>query len=150
MTTGIEQDSLNRYILVIEDNPNHAQQIEAALTACSLQYQVKTIADGGQALDFLRRSGVYGEAPRPDLVLLNLNLSNADGKTVLLELKADPLLRRLPIVILTTSDDNTEVFKCYELQGNCYVIKSGDLEQLGAIVRRIEEFWLRIVTLPTK
>lgn len=137
-------------ILVLEGNPDHTRLIEDALNHNSVERQIVALADGIQAMDFLHRRGEYVDAPRPDLILLNLNLPGKDGKEILAEIKADMQLRRIPIVVLTTCASVEDVFRSYELQGNCYVIKSSDLSQLFGLVKRIEEFWLGIVTLPVE
>jgi two-component system, chemotaxis family, response regulator Rcp1 len=136
------------FILVIEPNPDHAQQIQAALNENVGRYHIQTMIDGSQALDFLHQRSIYADAPRPDLILLNLNLPDRDGQEILAELKVDPHLKRIPIVVLTTSANPNDILRTYHLQGNCYVIKSDDLPQLLATVKRVEEFWLGIVTLP--
>lgn len=135
-------------ILVVEDNPTHTQQIEAALNESLVNHRIVAIADGNDTLDFLHRRGSYQDAHRPDLILLDLNLPGKNGKEILTDLKNDPNLRRIPVVVLTTSDRETDILNSYSLQGNCYVIKSNDMDQLFQIVKRIEEFWLGIVTLP--
>jgi len=106
------------------------------------------VASSTQAMNFLHRRGEYGEAFRPDLILLDWDLPAGNGEAMLAEIKADPQLRRIPIVVLTLSDSAERILRSYTLQGNCYVIKSLDLDQLFQIVKRIEEFWLEIVTLP--
>ncbi len=137
-------------ILVIESNPDHARLIETALTQNAPQRQVISVVDGTQAINFLRRREAYQDVGRPDLILLDLNLPGQDGKEILTEIKTDSQLKRIPIVVLTTSDREEDILKAYSLQGNCYVVKSSDLEQLFQIVKRIEEFWLKIVTLPVE
>ncbi len=136
------------FILVIESNPDHAQQIQTALNENVGRYHIQTVVDGCQASDFLHQRSSYADAPRPDLILLDLNLPDRDGQEMLAELKSDPHLKRIPIVVLTTSANPDDIFRTYHLQGNCYVIKSDDLPQLIATVKRVEEFWLGIVTLP--
>lgn len=144
----MEESTTERLILIIENNVNHAQLIETIISNHSTRYQTRVIANGVEAMQFLHRQGEYEEAPRPHLILLDLNLPQRDGREILAEIKADLALKRIPIVILTTSGNEEDVFKSYHLQGNCYVIKAQDLEQLATIVKRIEEFWLEIVTLP--
>ena len=146
----MEESSAERLILVVQDNPDHSRLIEEALNEKTGRYQIIAIADGVEAMDFLHRQGNYADATRPDLILLDLNLPGKDGKELLAEIKADPQLRRIPIVVLTICADEEDIFRSYALQGNCYVIKSSDLEQLFQIVKRIEEFWLEIVTLPVE
>ncbi len=144
----MEESPAQRLILVVEDSPDHAHLIKDALDEQSGRYQIVALADGIQAMDFLHRQGNYADATRPDLILLDLSLQGKDGKELLAEIKADSQLRRIPIVVLTLSDQEEDIFTSYALQGNCYVIKSSDLEQLFQTVKRIEEFWLGIVTLP--
>lgn len=143
----MKESTAERLILVVEDNLDHVRIITDAF-AENPKYQIVAIADGAQALEFLHRKGEYTTALRPDLILLDLNLPKKDGQAVLAEIKADPQLRRIPVVVLTLSADEEDVLKTYELQGNSYVIKSCDFEQLSQIVKRIEAFWLEIVTLP--
>jgi chemotaxis family two-component system response regulator Rcp1 len=137
-------------ILVIESNPDHVRLIQTALTQNSPQRQVISVGNGTQAINFLRRCGADKEVSRPDLILLDLNLPEQDGKEILMEIKTDAQLKRIPIVVLATSDSEEDIFRTYALQGNCYVIKSSDLDQLFQIVKRIEQFWLGIVTLPVE
>jgi chemotaxis family two-component system response regulator Rcp1 len=146
----MEAHSTQRLVLIVEDNPEHARLIQTAFEQNAGGPQMVAIADGNQALDFLHRRGSYSNAPRPDLILLDLNLPGRNGQEVLSEIKADSQLKRIPIIVLTASASETDIFRTYALQGNCYVIKSSDLEQLFQIVRRIEEFWLGIVTLPVE
>lgn len=140
-----------RLILVIEENPQHAQLIQAALQADGEPHQLVVLNDE-EAIEFLHKQGKYSNASRPDLILLNLNasgnLSNQKGQEILADVKADPQLRRIPIIVLTTSDDEADILSSYALQGNCYVIKSVDLDQLSKAIKRIKAFWLGIVTLP--
>ncbi len=147
---NMEESSTERLILVVQDNPDHSRLIEEALNEKTGRHQIVAIADGAEAMDFLHRQGNYANATRPDLILLDLNLPGKDGKELLAEIKADPQLRRIPIVVLTICANEEDIFRSYALQGNCYVIKSSDLEQLFQIVKRIEEFWLEIVTLPVE
>jgi two-component system, chemotaxis family, response regulator Rcp1 len=144
----MEENASEKVILVIEHNQNHAQLIQAVLKEESLQNQVIVIEDGIQAMEYLQQTGAYAKATRPDLILLDLHLPGKSGREVLTELKANPILKRIPIVILATSDDEDDIFASYEFQGNCYVVKSLDLNRLAAIVQRIKDFWLGIVTLP--
>lgn len=144
----MDEGITERLVLVIEDDRDHAELIKHTLNAHSTHYQVVVVSDSTHAMQFLRQTGDYVDAPRPNLILLNLDLPKKDGRAFLAEIKADIKLKRIPIVILTASNDEQDVFAAYELQGNCYVIKTEDVNQLSAIVQRIEEFWLGIVTLP--
>lgn len=144
----MEELPIKRLILVVEDNSDHARLIERALSKRGLQRQIVVMPDGEQAMQFLHRQGAYSDAPRPDLILLDLNLPGKTGIDMLGEIKRDADLKRIPIIILTLSRSESDILRSYELQGNCYVVKSTDSEQLFQIVKRIEEFWLGIVTLP--
>ncbi len=147
---NMEESPAERLILVVQDNPEHTDLIKAALNENSGRRKIVAISDGLQALDFLHRRGNYADARRPDLILMDLNLPEKDGRELLAEIKADQQLRRIPIVVLTISANEEDIFRSYALQGNCYVVKSCDLEQLFQLVKRIEEFWLGIVTLPVE
>ncbi len=147
---NMEESLAERLILVVQDNPEHTDLIKAALNENSGRRKIVAISDGLQALDFLHRRGNYADARRPDLILMDLNLPEKDGRELLAEIKADQQLRRIPIVVLTISANEEDIFRSYALQGNCYVVKSCDLEQLFQLVKRIEEFWLGIVTLPVE
>jgi chemotaxis family two-component system response regulator Rcp1 len=148
--TPMEATPTERCILVVEHNFDHAQQIQNAFHGSFSPHRLVAIASGEEAMDFLHRRGNYTNAPRPDLVLLDLNLPDRDGRMVLADIKGSPALRRIPVVVLTLSDSDEDIVSAYSLQGNCYVVKSSDLNQLFHIVKRIEEFWLGIVTLPTE
>lgn len=146
----IQESMEERLILVLEDNPDHARLIVEVLGGGSVDHRIVTIADGPQAMDFLHQQGDYAGFPRPDLIILDLNLSGKQGQNVLAEVKTNPRLKRIPIIVLSLSAEKADIFKTYSLQGNCYVIKPSDLEQLAQIVQRIQEFWLGIVTLPVE
>lgn len=135
-------------ILLVEDNPGDQRLTREALNEGKIRNTLHIVEDGVEALAFLRREGKYADAPRPDLILLDLNLPKKDGREVLAELKADPVLRRIPVVILTTSQAERDIVATYDLQANCYVTKPVDLEQFIHVVQSIEEFWFSVVTLP--
>uniref|UniRef100_A0A7C4GAU2 Response regulator n=1 Tax=candidate division WOR-3 bacterium TaxID=2052148 RepID=A0A7C4GAU2_UNCW3 len=135
-------------ILLIEDNPGDARLTREALHEAKMRNNLTVVSDGEEALSFLRREGQYHNAPRPDIILLDLNLPKMDGREVLAQIKADPDLRRIPVVILTTSKAEEDVLKTYDLHANCYVAKPVGFEQFVDVVRSIENFWLSIVTLP--
>ena len=135
-------------ILLVEDNPGDADLAREALENGKLANNLHVLDDGEKAMAFLRREGAYGAAPRPDLVLLDLNLPKKDGREVLAEIKADPNLKRIPVVILTTSKAEEDVLRSYNLHANCYVTKPIDLGQFLKVVKSIEDFWLTIVALP--
>lgn len=135
-------------ILLVEDNAADAELTREALADSKLLSRLHLVRDGVEALAFLRREGEYADVPRPDLVLLDLNLPRKDGRAVLTEIKADPNLRLIPVVVLTSSQAEQDVASAYELNANCYVTKPVDLEQFLTIVRSIEQFWLTVVKLP--
>lgn len=137
-----------RSILLIEADLDRAKLIMEVLGSSEIECCIVAIANGIEAIDFLLRQGIYENAARPDLILLELNLPDKDGRELLAEIKANPDLRRIPIVVLTTAASEADILNTYALQGNSHVVKSDDLDRLAAIVRRIEEFWLGIVTLP--
>lgn len=143
----MEMGTTTRHILVVDGHADHVHTVEAVLGNQS-QYRVWAIATGPHAIAYLRRQGDYSEAPRPELILLDLSLPDREGWQVLAEIKADDHLRRIPIIIFTLSDNPDDIFNSYMQQGNCYVIKSSEMDQLAAIVQRIKDFWLEIVTLP--
>jgi CheY-like chemotaxis protein len=137
-------------ILLVEDSPSDADLTVEALSDGGVLNNLHWIEDGVEALAFLRRQGKYSDAPRPDLILLDLNLPKKDGRQVLAEIKADPQLRLIPVVILTTSAAERDILKTYELNANCYVTKPMDLEQFFSVVKLIEMFWLAVVKLPSE
>lgn len=135
-------------ILLVEDNPGDARLTMEALREAKMRNNLSVVRDGVEAMAFLRREGVYSKAPRPDIVLLDLNLPKMDGREVLAQVKADPELRRIPVVVLTTSRAEEDILRTYDLHANCYVSKPVGFEQFMDVVRSIESFWLSIVTLP--
>ena len=135
-------------ILLVEDNPGDVRLTREALNGAKLRNQLHVIADGMEAMAYLRREGHYAQAVRPDLILLDLNLPKKDGREVLADIKSDPSLKRIPVVILTTSQAEQDILRTYDLHANCYVSKPVDLEQFIGVVKEIEEFWLTIVKLP--
>lgn len=137
-------------ILLIEDNPGDVRLTQEALSEGKVCNHLSVVEDGAKALDFLCRRGSYAEAPRPDLILLDLNLPRKDGREVLAEIKADASLRSIPVVVLTTSEADEDVVKAYDLQVNCYITKPIDLSQFLKVVKAIEDFWLTIVKLPRR
>ncbi len=136
-------------ILLVEDNPGDADLVHEALEQSRSINTIHLATDGEMALKFLRREQPFSGADRPDLILLDLNLPKKDGWEVLAEIKTDPLLKTIPVVIFTTSKAEEDVRKAYQLQANCYVPKPFDFNQLVQVVRGIEHFWLSIVLLPT-
>jgi two-component system, chemotaxis family, response regulator Rcp1 len=135
-------------ILLVEDSPADVDLTREALEDAKVRNNLSVVADGVEALAFLRREGRYADAPHPDLILLDLNLPRKDGREVLAEIKADSKLRRIPVVILTTSEAEQDIVASYNLHANCYVSKPVDLEQFIRVVKSIEDFWLAIVKLP--
>jgi CheY-like chemotaxis protein len=137
-------------ILMVEDNPGDVRLTVEALKEGKVRNNFHTVEDGVKALAFLRRQGPYAAAPRPDLVLLDLNLPKKNGREVLAEIKQDPELKRIPVVILTVSQAEQDILKSYNLHANCYITKPVDLEQFLEVVRSIENFWLMVATLPPR
>lgn len=136
-------------ILLVEDNPGDVRLTIEALRESKVRNSLTVARDGVEALAILRREGDFAAAHRPDLILLDLNLPRKDGREVLAEIKADPMLGSIPVVILTTSRAEQDVLRSYELKANCYITKPVDLEQFITVVKSIEDFWLTIVTLPS-
>lgn len=135
-------------ILLVEDNRAEARLAREALTEARVAHRLHIVRDGVGALDFLRRTGVYRNAPRPDLVLLDLNLPLKDGREVLREIKMDENLRCIPVVILTTSNAEDDITQAYDLQANCYIVKPMDMEGLVRVVKSIHGFWLSMLKMP--
>lgn len=147
---SVEAEETHKTIFLVEDNKADIRLIQEALKNCSLPHQVVTVRDGMDAMAYLRQEGEYADAPRPDLILLDLNLPKKDGREVLAEIKADPRLRRIPVVVLTTSKNEDDISQSYDLHVNSYITKSRNLSQLFKIVKGIEEYWLGTVTLPSQ
>lgn len=145
----VETGERPKIIFLVEDNKADIRLIEEALKDSSVPHQVVTVRNGMDAMAYLRQEGEYANALRPDLILLDLNLPRKDGREVLAEIKADSTLKRIPVVVLTTSKNEEDIFHSYELHVNCYITKSRNLNDLFKIVRGIEEFWLATVTLPS-
>jgi two-component system, chemotaxis family, response regulator Rcp1 len=135
-------------ILLVEDNPGDVRLAQEALHDAKMSNNLNVVADGVEALAYLRREGQHAKAPRPDLVLLDLNLPKKDGREVLQEVKEDPDLRTIPVVVLTTSDAEADVIRSYELHANAYVRKPVDFDAFIEVVRTIEDFWFMVVKLP--
>ena len=138
--------SLN--ILLVEDNPGDIRLTREALRDARIANTVWTAQDGEDAMDFLRQAGVHQDAPRPDLVLLDLNLPKKDGREVLQEIKTDPALQRIPVIVLTTSSADRDVLLSYDLHANCYIKKPIEFDEFMTAIRGIENFWFTIVRLP--
>lgn len=135
-------------ILLVEDNPGDVRLTREVLKEGKPLINLRAVEDGVEALAFLRREGKYADAPRPDLILLDLNLPKKDGREVLAVIKADEHLRRIPVVVLTVSQAEEDILKSYNLNANCYISKPVDLDQFIKVVKSIEDFWLTIVKLP--
>jgi CheY-like chemotaxis protein len=135
-------------ILMVEDNPGDARLTEEALKESKVYTNLEHVRDGVEAMEFLRKEGRFGDAPTPDIILLDLNLPRKDGRQVLAELKAIPRLKNIPVVVLTTSEAEQDIVKSYELHANCYITKPVDLDKFVEIIHGIENFWLSIVKLP--
>jgi two-component system response regulator len=136
-------------ILMAEDNATDVMITKEALVHAKLLNTLHVVSDGIEAMDFLHRRGKYPKAPRPDLILLDLNMPRKNGQEVLAEIKADDKLKFIPVVILTTSKAEEDVLKAYGLHANCYVVKPVDFEVFAEVVRSIEQFWFSVVRLPT-
>jgi two-component system, chemotaxis family, response regulator Rcp1 len=135
-------------ILLVEDNPGDVRLTIEALKEAKVHNQLTVASNGEQALEMLHRRGEYADAPRPDLILLDLNLPKVGGHEVLEHIKKDEVLRRIPVVIVTSSQAEEDIVKSYDMYANCYVSKPVDLGQFLSVVRSIEGFWLSIVRLP--
>jgi chemotaxis family two-component system response regulator Rcp1 len=135
-------------ILLVEDNPGDARLAKEALKDSKLMNNLYIAADGVEAMNFLHQTGKYSKMPRPDLIILDLNLPKKDGREVLAEIKTDDDLKRIPVVILTISKAEEDILKSYNLHANCYISKPIDLDQFMKVVKSIEDFWLTIVKLP--
>ena len=145
----IERGSVVK-ILLVEDNPGDVRLTQEALKESKMLNELYVTEDGVEALDFLNREGKYSEAPHPDLILLDLNLPRKDGRELLEEIKADEKLRRIPVVVLTTSKAQEDIYRMYEQHANCYITKPIDLDQFIEVVKSIDNFWLTIVKLPSE
>jgi CheY-like chemotaxis protein len=137
-------------IFLVEDNPGDARLTVEALREAKVHNRLSWVTDGAEAIAFLRREGHHTHAPRPDLILLDLNLPRKDGREVLAEIKKDEKLRRIPVVVLTTSQAEEDILKAYNLNANCYITKPVDLDKFIEVVKTIKDFWLSIVRLPSE
>ncbi len=139
---------LRKTILLVEDNPGDVRLMQEVFGKSGINIKLFVAADGVEALAFLHRQNGYQESVRPDLIVLDLNLPRKDGREVLAEIKTDPNLRRIPVVVLTTSEAEEDILKIYDLNGNCYITKPADLDAFINILNRIDKFWLSDVQLP--
>ena len=135
-------------ILLVEDNPGDVRLTREALKDGKIRNNLSVVMDGEEVMFYLHKEGKYKDAPRPDLILLDLNLSKKNGREVLAEIKTDPNLRRIPVVILTVSKADKDIIKSYDLHANCYIIKPVNLDRFIKVVKSVEDFWLTIVKLP--
>ncbi len=137
-------------LLLVEDNPGDVRLTRETIKEFKVINNLSVVGDGVEAMAFLRREGKYENAPRPDLILLDLNLPKKDGREVLAEIKRDDQLKRIPVVILTTSGAEQDILNTYDLHANCYIRKPVDLDQFSAVIKSIEQFWFTIVKLPSE
>jgi len=135
-------------ILLVEDNPGDVRLTKEAFKESKILNNLSVVEDGAEAMAFLRQQGEYTGASRPDLILLDLNMPKMDGRQVLAEIKKDPTLKNIPVIILTTSKAEQDILKSYNLHANCYIVKPVDLWQFNTVVQTIKDFWLSIVKLP--
>ncbi|MBV9266623.1 MAG: response regulator [Acidobacteriaceae bacterium] len=137
-------------VLLVEDNPADVGLVEEAFREGRLNYELHVAEDGVAAMNFLRKQGQFAGAPQPEIILLDLNLPKKDGREVLAEVKNDPKLREIPVIVLTTSDDEADVHRAYGLHANCYLTKPVDIDDFIRKIRSIEDFWLTFVRLPNR
>ena len=145
---GIGQEGVPIEVLLVEDSPGDVRLTQEAFREANMALQLHVAADGVEAMEFLRCEGAHAGAPRPDLILLDLNLPKMDGREVLARIKADDSLKRIPTVILTTSEAEVDIAKSYQLQANCYLSKPVQLDAFEALVKSINDFWLTKAKLP--
>lgn len=147
--TSTENTPKHIEILLVEDSPTDVLIAREALTEAKLYNTIHVAEDGVEAMDFLYRRGKFTSAPRPDLILLDLNLPRKSGREVLAEIKADRYLKNIPVVVLTTSSDEEDILKSYDLHANCYVIKPVEFPNFVRAIQSIQQFWFSVVTLPS-
>lgn len=137
-------------ILLAEDNPGDVRLTQEAFKEAKFLNNLYVTSDGLETMDFLRKQGKYEKMPLPDLILLDLNMPRMDGREVLSQVKSDPKLKHIPIIILTTSDSESDIINSYELHANCYITKPVDLDKFLVVIKQIENFWITVVKLPPK
>lgn len=137
-------------ILIVEDDPQDVDLIEQALKAAELMINIHSVADGRRALAYLRRQGSYAQTPRPDTVLLDLNLPGLSGREILQQIKADPAMKDIPVLVLTTSDAESDILASYRAGANCYLTKPPSFSGYVDLVKKIEQFWFDVVKLPPR
>ena len=148
MTESVEMNTGGFEVLLVEDSPGDVRLTREAFKDAKVHINLHVAPDGAEAMAFLRRTGKYSDVPRPDLILLDLNLPQKGGREVLMEVKEDPLLRSIPVVILTTSASEQDVLRSYMLHANCFITKPVDLAGFLKVVKSIDNFWLSVVKLP--
>lgn len=136
-------------ILLVEDNPGDVRLTREVMKVGNVLNNLSAVADGVEAITFLRNEGKYKDAPMPNLIILDLNLPKKDGRELLAEIKKDPRLKHIPVVIFTISDDEHDILKSYDLHANCYITKPVDLHQFISGIKSVEDFWLTVVKLPS-
>ena len=145
---SIGTDAAPIEVLLVEDSPGDVRLTREALKDAKVHINLHVASDGAKAMAFLKREGEYANAPRPDLILLDLNLPKKDGREVLEEIKVDPTLKTIPVVVLTTSSSEADILRSYQLHANCYITKPVGLEGFLTVVKSIDSFWLSVVRLP--
>jgi chemotaxis family two-component system response regulator Rcp1 len=145
---SIGTDAAPINVLLVEDSPGDVRLTREAFKDAKVHLNLHVVSDGAKAMAFLLREGVYANATRPDLVLLDLNLPKKDGREVLEEIKVNPTLKTIPVVILTTSSSEADILRSYQLHANCYITKPVGLEGFLTVVKSIDSFWLSVVKLP--
>ena len=148
--TAPRESSLPIEVLLVEDDPGDVLMTQEAFEEHKVRNKLNVVSDGEEALAYLRREGPHADAPRPDLILLDLNLPRVDGRQVLQAIKEDPDLRRIPVVVLTTSGADEDILRSYSLHANAYVTKPVDFDSFIAVVRQIDEFFVSVVKLPPR
>jgi CheY-like chemotaxis protein len=148
--TAPRESSLPIEVLLVEDDPGDVLMTQEAFEEHKVRNKLNVVSDGEEALSYLRREGPHADAPRPDLILLDLNLPRVDGRQVLQAIKEDPDLRRIPVVVLTTSQADEDILRSYSLHANAYVTKPVDFDSFIAVVRQIDEFFVSVVKLPPR
>jgi chemotaxis family two-component system response regulator Rcp1 len=146
--TAIGETGMSIEVLLVEDSPGDVRLTQEAFRDANRSIHLHVVSDGVEAMAFLRREGTHGHAPRPDIILLDLNLPKMDGREVLAHIKEDDTLKLIPTVILTTSDAEADIVKCYQLHANCYLKKPVQLDAFESLVKSINDFWLTKVELP--
>jgi chemotaxis family two-component system response regulator Rcp1 len=146
--SAMELEAMSFRVLLVDDNPGDVRLTQEAFKDAKVHLEMHVAGDGVEAMEFLLRQGRYAEAPRPDLILLDLNLPRMDGRQVLAEIKGHPTLKSIPVVILTTSASDADIERSYLLHANCYISKPVELEGFLTVVQSIDNFWLSVVKLP--